>query len=67
MEHRAPQSNNGGAIFITRGVPVALAREAFALGGAHFRCANMLWRNFCPHLTGQYSVAKCAKNYSFLT
>jgi hypothetical protein len=26
---------------------------AFSLGGAHLGCAKMLWRNLCPHLTGQ--------------
>jgi hypothetical protein len=29
---------------------------AFSLGGVHLRCAKMLWRNFCPHLTGQNKV-----------
>ena len=27
--------------------------KQFSLGGAHLCCAKMLWRNLCPHLTGQ--------------
>ena len=32
------------------------------LGWAHLHCANMLWRNFCPHLTGQNNVDTSLKS-----